>query len=507
MLPAPPQWRTLLSAHLAARSTLAQDVAEAIRFRRQLGLADGQPSVMSGHQATLWHMGIAAKWLALACAGRALNATTAWLVVDHDPVDFCSLHLPVASSAQPDVAQRSTINIGDAAAAASQRAGVPPCLASAFSAALLPDEVCLALTASGNVEMAAQLDALAATLTDHQRGPASAQSNALPNTAAQQIAATAAAIISQSVPASAPQRMLFSSTLCRTDLFAATVARMSESQQAAIECISAYNQAAAAVPHARIAPLICDVAKARFELPLWQLDAATGLRKRVFLHTLGKAGPSALAPRALLQTGLLRWMACDLFIHGLGGGATAPSAAEQANQSEYADAGGYDQIAERWFAAWLGVKICPSVVVTATAYLHPAPSAHSPAAALPTEQAVRAAFARAHQARHQPALLGSPLAGPVALARAELAGLAGPAIRSETRRLARRGAYRTLHDALEQYRRENEPDLSALQQHAAAMARELAKVGPLGDRTYSFVLHGAAGLQQLHHAVAAQFHV
>lgn len=411
MLPDPSQWSTLLAGHLAARSTLADDAAEALRFRRQLGLADGRPVIMSGHQPALWHMGIAAKWLALACAGRALSATTAWLVVDHDPADFASLHLPVASAAKGagEVAQLSTINIGDAAAAASQRAGVPPCLAPAFSASTLPEKVRQALTASGNTQMAVQLDALAATLTDHQRGPASAHTAALPNTAAQQIAAAAAAIISQNVPASAPQRTLFSSTLCQTDLFAATVARMSASPQAAIECISAYNEAAAAVPHAHIAPLICDVAKARFELPLWQLVAATGLRKRVFLHTLGKAGPTALAPRALLQTGLLRWMACDLFIHGLGGGATAPAAAEQDNQSEHADAGGYDQIAERWFAAWLGVKICPSVVVTATAYLHPAPSAHSPAAALPTEQAVRAAFARAHQARHQPALLGLSL--------------------------------------------------------------------------------------------------
>ena len=62
------------------------------------GNADDKPVIMSGHQAAFWHMGIAAKWLALHEAGECLGASTAWVVVDHDPEDFSGLSVPVRNA-------------------------------------------------------------------------------------------------------------------------------------------------------------------------------------------------------------------------------------------------------------------------------------------------------------------------------------------------------------------------------------------------------------------------
>ena len=54
-------------------------------FRRQLGLTTDRPVIMSGHQAELWHAGIAAKALAAPTPPRHDSAAAAWVIVDQDP--------------------------------------------------------------------------------------------------------------------------------------------------------------------------------------------------------------------------------------------------------------------------------------------------------------------------------------------------------------------------------------------------------------------------------------
>ena len=45
------------------------------------------------------------------------------------------------------------------------------------------------------------------------------------------------------------------------------------------------------------------------------------------------------------MTGMARLAACDLFVHGTGGGI-------------------YDTITEAWFREWLGVELAPTIAVT-----------------------------------------------------------------------------------------------------------------------------------------------
>ncbi|MFT3686998.1 MAG: hypothetical protein QM783_19105 [Phycisphaerales bacterium] len=94
----------------------------------------------------------------------------------------------------------------------------------------------------------------------------------------------------------------------------------------------------------------------------------------------------------LLMTALLRWLGCDLFIHGLGGGASGDEAG-----------GGYDKVAERWFAHWLGneAALAPSVVATATVLL---PLGES--GPLLTESDLLDVQHKAHRGRHHPRILG-----------------------------------------------------------------------------------------------------
>lgn len=85
-----------------------------------------------------------------------------------------------------------------------------------------------------------------------------------------------------------------------------------------------YNQAVTEVDLQSITPLSLVPDKNRYELPLWaglgqgeQADAARArLRSRA-----GRCASRSLAPAAVLMTALLRWLGCDLFIHGTGGGA------------------------------------------------------------------------------------------------------------------------------------------------------------------------------------------
>jgi hypothetical protein len=54
------------------------------RSREQLGLATDRPIIMSGHQAELWHPGIAAKAFAMSHAAIINAGQPVWLNVDQD---------------------------------------------------------------------------------------------------------------------------------------------------------------------------------------------------------------------------------------------------------------------------------------------------------------------------------------------------------------------------------------------------------------------------------------
>ncbi len=484
--PPPSRWEGLL-----AGTALRERSEQSRRFRMQLGIsagkADDKPVIMSGHQAAFWHMGIAAKWLALHEAGERFGASTAWVVVDHDPEDFSGQNVPVRDASGTLRAER--IELAPVKVAEAIRAGVPPCLVEPFDA-----ELRLGATVKADAlgEFAAKLQLARAALVR-------AKTTHSGYSAAMQVAVAAAEMLEVAAgDGTRPGKLFPVTALHTTDLFVSLLNKMSESVHAAAACTAAYNLAIAAAPHSRMAPLVCDVAKGRVELPLWHLDRATGIRKRVFFHTMGGLLPQVLAPRALLLTGILRWAGCDLFIHGLGGGATADATTGLGGLRDDAGSdaktlGGYDRAAEAWFADWLGATLCPSVVVTATVRLELG------AGEVATPQQAAQARWRAQRGRHDPAVLGD------AAAAAEKGRLVRAIAGAVPGSMERYGLFKELQQLLATYRESHTAQLGELTAAADRIAALAATSGIATDRTYSFILHGDEGVRQLRERIAAEF--
>ncbi|MBX9639087.1 MAG: hypothetical protein K2X97_04985, partial [Mycobacteriaceae bacterium] len=362
LTPAGDRWASLVSARWAGS---AANPAAAV-FRRELGLPDDRPVVMSGHQARWWHAGILAKQTALAAVCRAggASAAAAWIVVDQDASDSVTLLYPGTPAKAGDLPTRNRWRLAPEELAAQLRADVALGDLPAFTPSAPPTD-----GATPDAARAMRAIADCTGRWSHARN------------AAEQIARANAELAAVALGEAEPT-LLFASRLSRTTAMRGLLEKMAADPAS---CVGAYNRGAAELNAAGIAPLSANAARSRFELPLWRLSPAgrPTPRKRVFTHTLGDTPLDALAPRALLMTALLRWLGCDLFIHGLGGGASGQE-------------GGYDKVAERWFTHWLGVELAPSVVATATVLLPPVPGAGP----LVTPGDLIAAQAGAHRARH-----------------------------------------------------------------------------------------------------------
>jgi hypothetical protein len=418
------------------------------RFRAELGLAIDRPIVMTGHQAELWHPGIVAKFFAADAAARAVgrNAAPACVIADQDdPPANTTLRWP---DREPD--GRLVVRTVDLQ--------TEPAATSAFP-----------FVAEG--------------LRHIQSAWAVAVSEP---SAPRRLTAALATLIS---PYLAPPAPIFASTLSRTSLFQELVAAMAADPAA---CCETYNAAARVHPAAGIRPLVADEVQDRYELPLWHLRAGDDTRRRVYAESLGPIPPDELAPRALLLTGLLRVGACDLFIHGTGGGGD--------------DAGGhdgYDRVTEDWLAGWarsnqaaarlLNTPFAPAAVVTATRLL---PLIDGDAAG-PAE-VTRAVWA-AHHARHDPAMLGEPDA---ARLKADLvAGIAAAPRHSRERRELFVG----MHELLERIDRAHTAELCDLAERARETRAILRDAVIAEDRTWPFPLYPAPIIRALHEQIEAAF--
>jgi hypothetical protein len=261
---------------------------------------------------------------------------------------------------------------------------------------------------------------------------------------------------------------IFAANLCATRLFAGLLDRMRADPA---HCARTYNDAIAAHPEARLAPLRVE---GEIELPVWHIGAGTGrARARADARIIAESPPSSLAPRALLMTAMLRMAGCDLFIHGLGGGI-------------------YDHATERWMRDWIGVELAPTAVVTATLLLPLESAGASP------QEIDRAAW-RAHHARHDPALLGDPAAA------AEKTRLV-----QQIRDLKRTGGnaapvFAQLHRLLDESRLRHKDGLDALENSATEARARRAEASIAHDRTWAFPLYPLEDLRRLKSEIEARF--
>lgn len=433
--PSAAQWRTLLKSGADRRD------AQTAAFRRELGLATDRPVVMTGHQLVVWHPGILAKLFAAQALGKRADAPIAWVGVDQDSELASDIRFPAA---QPDGGLSvHTYRLRAQAAGDIAAASLP---SAAPNAPEVPDGV-----------LPSVRDGLHAI---HQAWTRYA---AAPTAASQSLAALQGLLAPHAHGAIA----FPATSIARTQLFRDVVSRLRED---ATRCVNLYNAAVAANPAAQMTPL--RVSPDAVELPLWALEPGKP-RRRVFAADLDGIPPESLAPRALLMTGLLRWAACDLFIHGTGGTI-------------------YDTITEQWLGEWLGAKLAPTVMATADLLLPLQPPGITP-------RSVADAHWKAHKAAHDPAIVGD-------------AAAAG-AKRALVERIAQRRAagerpvddYRAMHAVLDDYRNRHSADLAELKTNAARLSSSLESAAIASDRTWAFPLHTPSELIKLRDAIEDQF--
>ncbi len=421
---------------------------------------------MTGHQAEFWHPGILAKYVAADAAARAFGASPAWVVVDQAD--------PAANTVVPYPFRGAD---GALAIESWDVSGAPPTGRATTvrerRETAIPDFV------------RTGLDRIASVWAAHADQPAPAR----------RLSAALADLIAPLIP---PAPAVFATDLARTDLFRALIEAM---RRDPAPCIAAHNAAARAHPSARIRPLVADEVQDRFELPLWHI-APGSARRRVYAEMLGSIPPRELAPRAVLLTGILRLAACDLFIHGTGGGGDE-GVSTRDRPPMAASHEGYERVTEDWLTAWarsdraiadlLAGGLAPMAVVTATRLL---PLAADP---VPTEADVARDRWRAHHARHDPGLLRD---APAAAQKRELVS----AIEAAPRRSRERSdLYARLHTTLDQARRAHAPDLEALARRADHARARRADAAIAHDRTWPFPIYPEPMLLALRDEIRAAF--
>lgn len=455
LAPDPSSWAGVVQA-------AAPVSARAHTFRKELGLPTDRPIVMSGHQADLWHPGILAKYFALQSIAARTGAHAVWLVVDQD-THVPELTAPVRLADGRLVRRQGVTNLPSS--------NVPSVVPTARRSPAR--DVVIAPLSRGERYAS---DETAESLS---RAVAALNARADQPSLARQFAHAALDLLKDLGPA--PQ-LLFATDLARTALMRDLITDMRTSAQA---MSTSYNAAVERHPDGHVAPL--DVADpVAPEVPVWRVDPAmNSARARISTVELGETDPARIVPRALLMTGMLRWLGCELFIHGTGGaGATGES--------------GYDAITRDWLSAWLGATLAPSALATATMYL----DIPTPGGLITPEEIARLRW-KLHAANHRPAMLNDD-AGETARERAVATLIELRRKRDARSREIKQQTYRQLHQTLELVRDRHASELHALQLAADAAASRKAEAEIVGDRTWSFALHSPERLRDLQSEIQRQ---
>lgn len=241
--------------------------------RAALGIPADRFVVMTGHQAGIWHAGIAEKFIVGARLASERGGVLVHVVVDHDTNDASLIAFPAI------VAGRLT----RLALERSPRAG-----AGAPNALRKPVRT---MRPERTHEVPEEIEPALASI---ERAIAAERGS---GNLAMQMAHSANALLT-------PQARV-DATIAATALASLPFAQAMRADFASMR--AAYN---GAVADERIAPL------GDGELPFWRLDRESMSRAPLLEH----AAAGLVAPRALALTAIARLVLCDAFIHGTGGG-------------------------------------------------------------------------------------------------------------------------------------------------------------------------------------------
>ena len=293
---------------------------------------------MTGHQASHWHPGIFAKYLAARQWAQAVGGSVLHVIVDQDVYDPFRVEVPVVIDGK--LSTHVIAAQSDRTTPVLRRSGLKP---SQMVALLKAAQDKLGETVL--VSLQPLIDAWDAVAI---------RDNRVQTTAAEVLAELMRPYCGEAPSVTATQ-------LLQTKQGQTLIERM---VQDARRCVFLYNRAAMRYPEAGLRPLAwtTDVV----ELPLWAIGPKQrtpvfvdlGDSRRPVLFTQGQPleidSPEArgtyLAPRASLLTALMRSAFCDLFIHGQGGEL-------------------YDRVTEQWWGDWVGQSLAPKVIVSADVHL------------------------------------------------------------------------------------------------------------------------------------------
>ena len=363
-----------------------------IRTRQFFGLPTDVPVVATGHQPSIPHPGILAKYVRVRSLADAWGAAGVHLVIDTEAGRVGDIDVPV---------------------------GKPPLGLSVRTLPMLRESGgVLAFRPPAVVNIPDVPRGVGASVREGIETIAAAWRAAGGASGAEQAAAAVAAVLR---PRVGELTSVHASGLLQSPIGEALL----DAMRADVEgCVRCYNEAVHANPSAGVRPLEMGES---MELPLWRVEEGALRPARpqdLDTHPTGlqdlDTHPTGLLPRALVTTALARVAVADHFIHGLGGWS-------------------YDRVMEQWMDRWLGWTMCPRSLATASVRLPNCSDTDVGRAMLGRERVLRRLV-------HDPAGRGMPALSP------EKAALLGQIRSAPPGGKVRQAAFTRMHQQLAELR-------------------------------------------------------
>jgi len=302
-----------------------------------------QPIILTGHQAEFRHPGVYAKYLTMEAMRQAgLAGSAVELVVDQDVNDPLTVRVPAH-------VHRGGLVVGKVRLVDRKPSGRSVGWQKPLSAGELIDEVerTLVRESPDESESSEGLSLSDETMMAIRRMQSALVDESHRSSLAEQVACAATRLeaehsgIEWGGRAGDELCRISVSSLVETSFWAALIDKIKREPSRVTKL---YNEAVGLCGDSGINPLRSN--GNRVELPLW-LMSEDGQRQSAWSDDLDHYPANRFLPKALLTTGYVRLVVCDLMIHGLGGAR-------------------YDRVTDYWLKRWLGVEPAPFVTVSAT---------------------------------------------------------------------------------------------------------------------------------------------